>query len=320
MGEQSDVTVFSPVSSVDHLSPSSSTSCFDFDPRDLSEKELESLAAAVSVYVHVFAELPFSEQWSVDKGQKDLSSQLNIGETQFDMNNIEHKYKLIEHIVKNPDTVKTIHEENNQKLLLNEGSITVNTVYPLEYILEAYAREMKDPSSLVLVRYQNDSGQEKTVDLTTKKIEDQIKRPTGVTRIRNIEPENDGTVNEAIIDEVGYFLSPEDQEDLKSKLMPIRTIYLGEIAKVKESSGWMSKSMLEAFKRYRRDLPDQILLFTKVGSSILKEEGAKNDRMMGILTQFFYPGKKVNQIQKQYPSTKGGSIVINLYQVGNGDA
>lgn len=282
-----------------------------FDPTEYTPEQLDGLAAASAVYISVFSKPPFSETWTIKEGVSDLKQRLGL--EQFNTENSDHLFSLTKYLVENIDKVQ-ISESGDKQLVTLDNNVQIETVYSIDNILTTYGREIKDPSSLLLLKYEDETGTEKTIDLTIDKVEGQIIKPTGIVRVRNVET----SVGSHIEEEIGHYISEESMQELKNILMETRTAYLGEVGNIGTDQRLMLTAIPKIFAKFQ-PLPKQVVLFTKVGSSILQEEGKNNDIMLRILNKFVYKGQELQHVQKQYPDATNSGIVVNIYQVVNGN-
>ncbi len=280
-----------------------------FDKDSFSDKQIEGLACAISVYVSVFSRPPFAEEWTVEEGD-DYLQQFSDSEDDFDPHNATHLFRLIDALLVNPESVflTTEGEEEILEIISDEETLArIRMIYPFSSILKAYARDSKDPKSMVLVSYHDANDKQQTIDLTEES-PGEIVSPRGVTRVRYMG----SNIGDQIFDEIGYYIPEEMQEELRALIDEVPTTYLGEIAVTKESR-FMMESIIRAAKKFS-PLPDQFIMFTKEGSATIRT-AEEEDRLLSLFSKVLYQNKKLTLTRKGYRNEEGQNVFVNIYKV-----
>jgi len=280
------------------------------DPTDKIPDELkEGLAAAVTVYVNVFSQPPFSESWVIEKSN---NPELTIGD---DISKNPNRIFALMKLVLNTDYVHYFGKDETGSYFdigNNPEDLTrIRTDYPLKDILNAYTRDILNQKSVVYLRYLNNKGKKVNKELKVGEPITDIEDPISIARIRFIEE----GVNEKILEEVGsYIKNPEDEQKVLESVNPNqKTVYLAEIASIKKGEGFLKKTLFYCLGRFK-PLPQQIVFLTRVGTSILPEEESNGgtDRLFSIISSLAYRGKPLRSTTIKSESHQG-SVIIKIY-------
>jgi hypothetical protein len=243
--------------------------------KSFSSEEKKGLAVAISVNIAAFSKPPFNEPWIEI-----------IQQTKIPILKIQDIYAIIKLILSHPNSLKIFRNEENFEVWeilepISKKRTKVITTFPLSFLIGSYIREIRDPNSVLLIKYLNADGNEITIDLSKNTIPDTPVEPIGVFRIRNIM-EN---VRQEVVDEVSYYLGTEQKNQLFYSLKEVHSAYLGEIANLR-NNGLFILSALKASLTSFKPKPKQIIYVTKTGTSI-ENENLRDNPILSIIRKIF---------------------------------
>ena len=266
---------------------------FQIDPELYREGDISSLTAALLPYLLAFGKPPFNEEWHS-----------NSPDFHFDQNNLQ---PLLERILWNPGNVEIKGSNNSQTMTVDE--IEYYTQFPLSSILEAYATAMYDShNSFLMVR-----ANEKLYPIQGDRIpKDEVSKATAVARFIYYDPEKK-SISDSILGEVGSYLDKPEKTALTDALGEKTTLYLGEIVNLGHDLLFTPRAIKKCFEQFQNRLPEQVVLFTKQGTSI-----QNNDRDAKSLLELFlpkyYPGKSIDIEKLEF---NNGETLICIAKIGN---
>jgi hypothetical protein len=268
----------------------------------LSPKEKVGLTVAVSVNVMAFSKAPFNEPW-YDISNGDLRELQDINEMS----------RIVSSILEDPSLLKIQSDEEGNEIWEKQSpdplsGYKVKTEYPLSKILKTYIREIRDPESVLLVKYTNSDNKERIVDLSKATIDDFPIEPVAVFRIRNIK----NNVIDEVIGEVVDYLNEEQKVDLESTLLEEHTAYLGEVANLK-NEGLFLLSALKASISSFNPFPKQIVYLTKPGTSI--EDSDRDINPISRIIKGVYKSLSLVEEKKAYENEFGDKSVLYIYKI-----
>lgn len=270
---------------------------------NIPTEKREGLAVAMAVYVAQFSQEPFKEPWTIVNGAESR-----------ELEDPEEIYHLLDGLLRNSrnimledtcdggETLTQVDEEGNPLF-------TINTIYPFTKILKAYAREVSDPRSMVLIKYEDKDGSKQTVNLSTSITEGAIQMPVAVARYRNIESD----VLAAMEDEIGYYFEGEDLKKVLADVQETPTVYLGEIADLSRS-GFMLASLGAARSHFAGRLPSQIIFLTMPGTSIMEQAEKRGNTVVKVALSMLYGREyQIEESIIEYDNPKLGKVLLYKY-------
>lgn len=271
---------------------------------NLSSEEKVGLTVAVSVNVIAFSKEPFNEPW------KDISN-----EEPRILTDLDEVSQIVSSFIENPDLCRVYNDKEGKEIWERvdiEGKVEnrVITEYPLSKILRTYIREMRDPESVLLVKYMNSEGKERIVDLSKASIDDIPTEPVAIFRIRNIK---DDVVNE-ILGEVGDYLTKDQESALRSNLSNEHTAYLGEVANLK-NEGLFLLSALKASISSFKPFPKQLVYLTKPGTSI--EDSNRESNPISRIIKGVYKTFSLVEEKQVYENELGEKSILYIYKINS---
>ncbi|KKR05494.1 MAG: hypothetical protein UT34_C0002G0001 [candidate division WS6 bacterium GW2011_GWF2_39_15] len=285
--------------------------------KETSEHYSDSVFESAAVVTSIFSCPPFSEEWTI--GGRRVNGLLRIPEvtcnllkllyekgTRLDLENAKDELwevnredlaTLLATYLQNGDELrKLILEKMVTDIELEEvarclgwlqstdsPTVTIKPDYPTRKLLDAYNRDIANEDSLIILGGYDEQKHQFELRRVTQKDFLTFAKPRVVARIRDIRMIGPTSVEDAIRDELGHYLS-EDQLDTllktSSLLEEVRTVYLGEIAKQGKEIDDITKTVgLYYFKSIikgkREALPKQFVYFTLKGTPVA-EHGLKD--------------------------------------------